>query len=90
MIEHSRGHNGQLAGSQDFSAFFEVFLSGRWWPLDARHNVPRIGRVLMARGRDAVDVALTTTFGPHRLVSFKVITEEVTRDMGVPPMQTAA
>lgn len=63
----------------DFSAFFEVYLGGRWWPLDARHNVPRIGRVLMARGRDAVDVALTTSFGPHKLISFKVFTDEVPR-----------
>src|SRR5215831_15039576 len=45
----------------DFSAWFEVYLSGRWWTFDARHNTPRIGRVLMARGRDATDVALTTT-----------------------------
>jgi transglutaminase-like putative cysteine protease len=61
----------------DFSAYFEVYLSNRWWPIDARHNVPRLGRVLMARGRDATDVALTTTFGPHRLSRFKVISEEV-------------
>ena len=44
----------------DFSAWFEVYLENRWWTFDARHNRPRIGRVLMARGRDAVDVALTT------------------------------
>lgn len=60
----------------DFSAFLEVYLDGEWWPMDARHNVPRYGRVLMARGRDAVDVALTTSFGPTRLVRFRVITEE--------------
>jgi transglutaminase-like putative cysteine protease len=59
----------------DFSAWFEVYLSGRWYALDARHNEPRIGRVLMARGRDAVDVALTTSFGPARLESFRVWTE---------------
>src|SRR4029078_8644832 len=46
----------------DFSAFLEVYLGGKWWPLDARHNVPRIGRVLMARGRGAGDVALATSF----------------------------
>lgn len=62
----------------DFSAFFEVYLSNRWWPVDARHNIPRIGRILMARGRDAVDVALATTFGPHKLTKFSVVTEEVT------------
>ena len=46
----------------DFSAWFEVYLGGRWFTFDARHNTPRIGRILMARGRDAADVALTTTF----------------------------
>src|SRR2546423_8395860 len=61
----------------DFSAFFEVYLDGRWWPMDARHNIPRLGRVLMARGRDATDVALTTSFGPSKLVKFAVVTEEV-------------
>jgi transglutaminase-like putative cysteine protease len=61
----------------DFSAWFEVFLSGRWWTFDARHNTPRIGRILMARGRDATDVALTTTFGSSALTGFKVWTDEV-------------
>jgi transglutaminase-like putative cysteine protease len=61
----------------DFSAWFEVFLDGAWHTFDARHNVPRIGRVLMARGRDAVDVALTTAFGPAPLSKFTVLTEEV-------------
>jgi transglutaminase-like putative cysteine protease len=61
----------------DFSGWFEVYLSGRWYTFDARHNVPRIGRVLMARGRDAVDVALTTSFGMNTLESFKVWTDEV-------------
>ena len=61
----------------DFSAWFEVYLSGRWWTFDARHNAPRIGRVLMARGRDATDVALITTFGPHVLQKFEVRTDEV-------------
>jgi transglutaminase-like putative cysteine protease len=61
----------------DFSAWFEVFLKNRWHTFDARHNVPRIGRVLMARGRDAVDVALTTSFGPTQLEHFTVVTEEV-------------
>ena len=61
----------------DFSAWFEVFLGGRWWTFDARHNVPRIGRVLMARGRDAVDVALTTSFGVAQLRKFEVWTDEV-------------
>ena len=61
----------------DFSAWHEVYLGGRWWSLDGRHNQPRIGRILMATGRDAVDVALTTQFGSGWLQSFKVITEEI-------------
>lgn len=61
----------------DFSAWFEVFLDGRWYTCDARHNEPRVGRVLMARGRDAVDVALTTSFGPTQLEKFTVWTDEV-------------
>ena len=62
----------------DFSAWFEAFLGGRWYTFDARHNVARIGRVLIARGRDAADVAIVTTFGPNSLDSFFVRTEEVT------------
>lgn len=58
----------------DFSAWFEAFLGGRWHTFDPRHNVPRIGRILVARGRDATDVALCTTFGPCRLVDFQVRT----------------
>ncbi len=61
----------------DFSAWFEVYLGGRWWTCDARHNVPRIGRVLMATGRDATDVALTTAFGANTLKQFIVVTDEV-------------
>jgi transglutaminase-like putative cysteine protease len=61
----------------DFSAWMEVYLGHRWYTLDARHNIPRIGRILQARGRDAVDVALTTSFGPTTLQSFRVWTDEV-------------
>nr|WP_298035883.1 transglutaminase family protein [uncultured Desulfuromonas sp.] len=61
----------------DFSAWFEAYLDGRWHTFDARHNIPRIGRVLMARGRDAGDVALTTAFGLNTLVGFTVWTDEV-------------
>ncbi len=61
----------------DFSAWFDVYLGGRWHTFDARHNQPRIGRILMARGRDATDAALTTTFGPARLVGFDVHTDSV-------------
>jgi transglutaminase-like putative cysteine protease len=64
--------------AMDFSAWFEVFLGGRWYTFDARHNVPRVGRILMARGRDAADCAITTTFGKSKLVEFKIVTEEVT------------
>lgn len=64
----------------DFSAWTEVFLDGRWYTFDARHNTPRIGRIVMARGRDAVDVALTTSFGPSTLKKFNVITDEIPRD----------
>src|SRR4029450_4320845 len=51
----------------DFSAWVEVYLGGHWHTVDARHNAPRIGRILMATGRDATDVALTTSFGSSRL-----------------------
>jgi transglutaminase-like putative cysteine protease len=61
----------------DFSAWFEVFLGGQWYSFDARNNIPRIGRVLMARGRDAADVAITTTFGQSQLQLFKVGTDVV-------------
>jgi transglutaminase-like putative cysteine protease len=61
----------------DFSAWFEVYLGDRWYTFDARHNEPRIGRILMARGRDATDVALVTSFGLCTLTSFEVVTEEV-------------
>lgn len=61
----------------DFSAWFEVYLEDRWWTFDARHNTPRIGRVLMAAGRDAADVAITTAFGMSLLKKFEVVTDEV-------------
>jgi transglutaminase-like putative cysteine protease len=60
----------------DFSAWFEVYLGGRWHTFDARHNVPRIGWIVMARGRDAADVAFSTTFGPNVLKRFIVRTDE--------------
>lgn len=61
----------------DFSAWFEAYLGGRWYTFDARHNRPRIGRILIARGRDATDVALATIFGPALIAGFEVVTEEV-------------
>lgn len=65
------------ASPMDFSAWFEVYLGGAWHAFDARNNIPRIGRILMARGRDAADVALTTTFGVNQLRSFRVCTDVV-------------
>jgi transglutaminase-like putative cysteine protease len=73
----------------DFSAFYEVYLDGRWWPMDARHGRARIGRVLMARGRDATDVALITSFGRHRLTKFTVVTEEVATPQTMPAAEPA-
>jgi transglutaminase-like putative cysteine protease len=61
----------------DFSAWFEAYVGDRWHTFDARHNIPRIGRILMARGRDAADVPISTTFGPNTLKSFRVWTDEV-------------
>jgi len=61
----------------DFSGWFEAFLDGRWYTFDARSNFPRIGRILMARGRDAADVAIATSFGPNVLAGFKVWTDEI-------------
>jgi transglutaminase-like putative cysteine protease len=65
----------------DFSAWFEVFLDGRWFSFDARHNQPRIGRIVMARGRDAADTAISTQFGAASLARFRVITEELETEM---------
>lgn len=61
----------------DFSAFFQVFLGGQWWSVDSRHNQRRIGRVMQAYGRDAADVAILTSFGPHTLSKFFVVTDEL-------------
>ena len=61
----------------DFSAWFEAYLGNRWYTFDARHNHPRIGRIVMARGRDATDVAISTTFGPCLLTGFTVIADEL-------------
>lgn len=79
---YSTGYLGDIGvppvpDPMDFSAWFEVYLSGRWYTFDARHNTPRIGRILMATGRDATDVALSTAFGVARLARFEVICEEI-------------
>jgi transglutaminase-like putative cysteine protease len=67
-------------GPMDFAAWFEAYLDGRWYTFDARNNTPRIGRVLIARGRDAADVAISSTFGPTILKGFKVRTDEVSEE----------
>ena len=65
------------SGLGDFSAWYQVWLDGRWWTMDARHNNPRYGRVLMATGRDAADVAITTSFGSAPLLKFYVEANEI-------------
>jgi transglutaminase-like putative cysteine protease len=74
----------------DFSAWFEVYLDGRWYTFDARHNHPRIGRIVMARGRDAADVAISTAFGAAPLAKFVVITEEVPSTAAQAPVSMVA
>lgn len=86
---YATGYLGDIGVSlppapMDFSAWFEVYLGNRWWTLDARHNQPRIGRVLMATGRDAADVALTTAFGTANLKKFLVVSDEVTETERMP------
>jgi transglutaminase-like putative cysteine protease len=76
------GHLGDIGvpilDPMDFSAWIEVFLGGRWMTFDPRNNVSRIGRIVVARGRDAADVPLIISFGPHVLKSFRVWTYDVT------------
>ncbi len=78
---YASGYLGDIgvpsAGPGDFCAWCEVFLGGRWHTFDARYNTPRIGRVLMVRGRDAADVAMITAFGEYALTGFEVWTDEV-------------
>jgi transglutaminase-like putative cysteine protease len=66
-----------VTGPMDFAAWFEAFLDGHWYTFDARNNTPRVGRVLIARGRDAADVAISNAFGMTSLISFKVWADEV-------------
>ncbi|QPC85862.1 transglutaminase family protein [Mesorhizobium sp. NBSH29] len=70
----------------DFNAWFEAFLDGKWYTFDARHNQPRIGRVVVARGRDATDVPLLHSFGAHKLTTFKVWTYEQENHPATPPI----
>ena len=78
---YTTGYLGDIgvpaSGPMDFSAWFEVFLGDRWYTSDARHNARRIGRIVMARGRDAGDVPITMCFGPSTLLRFDVVTDEV-------------
>jgi transglutaminase-like putative cysteine protease len=69
-------------GPMDFAAWFEAYIGGRWYTFDPRNNIPRIGRVLIARGRDATDVAISNTFGTTTLASFTVWTDEVLDSVG--------
>jgi transglutaminase-like putative cysteine protease len=76
------------SGPGDFSAWYQIWLDGRWWDMDARHNYPRIARLLMATGRDAADVAITTSFGRADLTHFYVETFEIDaegRPVPLPP-----
>ena len=67
----------KVEGASDFCAWGEVFLEGRWYTIDARHNTPRVGRILMVRGRDAADVAMMTAFGDYTLTDLKVWTSGI-------------
>jgi transglutaminase-like putative cysteine protease len=66
-----------FSGPGDFSAWYQIWLDGQWWDMDARHNEPRLGRILMATGRDAADIAITTSFGVANLTSFSVESNEI-------------
>jgi len=68
----------------DFSAWFEVYLQDRWWTFDARCNCPRFGRVLMATGPNASDVAMTTSFGRANLTYFSVVSEDLIQEISRP------
>jgi transglutaminase-like putative cysteine protease len=83
------GHLGDIGvpvvDPMDFSAWIEVYLEGSWWTFDPRNNIPRIGRIVVARGRDAADIPLINSFGPHMLKSFRVWTYEVTEQQMTAP-----
>ena len=83
------GHLGDIGvpvvDPMDFSAWIEVFLEGSWWTFDPRNNMPRIGRIVVARGRDAADIPLINSFGPHALKSFRVWTYEVAEQPAMAP-----
>ncbi len=81
-VRYVNGHLGDIAvpvgpDPMDYAAWLEVFLEDRWWTFDPRNNSRRVGRIVIARGRDAADVPLVNSFGQHLLQSFQVVTEEV-------------
>ena len=76
--------------AMDFAGWFEAYLGDRWYTFDPRNNAPRLGRILMAYGRDAADVALSNTFGPNTLESFKVWCDEVKDEVPVAPVAAPA
>lgn len=84
------GHLGDIGvpvvDPMDFSAWIEVYLGGAWRTFDPRNNKPRIGRIAVARGRDAADVPMIMSFGPHLLKSFRVWTYEVSDQTATPPV----
>lgn len=89
------GHIGDIriprTGPGDFSAWYQIWMGGRWWDMDARHNYSRLGRILMATGRDAADVAITTSFGSADLKHFFVESNEIDaegRRVPLPPKPT--
>jgi transglutaminase-like putative cysteine protease len=75
-----------FSGPGDFSAWYQIWLDGRWWDMDARHNYPRLGRLLMATGRDAADIAITTSFGVANLTHFYVESNEIDADGRLVPL----
>jgi transglutaminase-like putative cysteine protease len=87
---YASGYLGDIGvppgGPMDFCAWFEVYLGGRWFTFDARYNTPRIGRILMVRGRDAADVAMITSFGPHAMEGFEVWADELPRSLETPEL----
>lgn len=88
------GHLGDVGvppspDPMDFSAWIEVWLGGRWYTFDPRNNRPRIGRLPIARGRDAADIPLVNSFGPHVLEAFRVWCDEVDADGAIVPWDAA-
>lgn len=91
---YATGYLGDIrvphAGPGDFSAWYQVWIDGRWWDMDGRHNEPRLGRILMAVGRDAADVAITTSYAIANLTNFCVESKEIGADGRAVPLPTAA